>query len=396
MSGQSRRLSQFSFVLQLIVFPLGGCGSCGTQITASDPAGRHEERSEPLDSHTEDTVRISPTAVKRVGITIDTVRAEVFSGEVAVPAEVQLDPDHTAHISPIVEGQVAQVRVSLGQRVEVGDPLIVMRSVALGETQADLEESRAQLDVAKAAFQRQQELAESGIGAKRNLVEAQGSLAQARARFSGLRSQVRAYGASGTGATVTIRSPIAGQVLQRHAAVGEVVSPGTVLLQIANFDRVWIMGQVYAQDVAAAQVNTPVRLSLRSVPGKTWSGTLDYVAPALEEQSRTLTVRVILDNEDSQLRPGLFGTLHLAGAHVEPIPTVVDTAIQEFRGQTVVFIPFGKEGEFHVVPVAVAHRSYNRAAIANGLSAGDRYVATGSFVLKSQLLRSELGHGHAH
>jgi multidrug efflux pump subunit AcrA (membrane-fusion protein) len=141
-----------------------------------------------------------------------------------------------------------------------------------------------------------------------------------------------------------------------------------------------------------------VTLTLQSASDRTWSGTLDYVAPALDHDSRTLPVRLALPNEDGSLRPGLFGTLSItpAASGREPAPAVESDAVIRIDDREVVFVLGEEPGEFHAVPVTTGARGGGLVEIREGLSAGDRYVADGAFVLKSELSRSQLGHGHAH
>ncbi len=365
---------------------------CGADRSHDDEEG-HEHHAEAFSQ----VVRISASAAERAGLRIETAEESAVFGGVEVPAEIQLDPDRTAHVSSIVQGQIADVRVSIGARVEAGDTLCVLRSTALGETRADLAQARAELEVARANQRRQRELQEAGIGARRNLVEAEGALERARARLSGLQSRARVYGGSGRGSESEIRSPIGGEVLERHATRGEVVDPGTTLFVIADLSEVWVMGQVFAQDVAAARLGAPGRLTLRSLPDQEWSGPLDYVSPALDEHTRTLPVRITMRNEDRALRPGLFGVLHLPGAENPPdLPVIEAAAIQDIDGESYVFVPEDAE-RYRAVVVRTGRREGPRVEILGGLSPGDRYVAAGAFVLKSTALNAELAeHGHGH
>ncbi|MEO0322738.1 MAG: efflux RND transporter periplasmic adaptor subunit [Myxococcota bacterium] len=367
-------------------------------LTACGTGRVHDDSDDGHDGHEEafsQIVEVSSSAAERAGIKIETAGRSALFGGVEVPAEIQLDPDRTAHVSSIVQGQIADVSVSIGARVEAGDTLCVLRSVALGETRADLAEARAELEVARANHERESELQEAGIGARRNLVEAQGALERARARLSGLQSRARVYGGGGRGSQTVIRSPIAGEVLQRHATRGEVVEPGTMLFEIADLSEVWVMGQVFAQDVSAARLGAPGRLTLRSLPGREWSGPLDYVSPALDGHTRTLPVRITLSNEDRTLRPGSFGVLRLPGAENPPeVPVIAAAAVQEIDGERYVFVP-EDDAHYRAVAVRTGRRDGPRVEVLAGLIPGDRYVAAGAFVLKSTALSGELGeHGH--
>jgi len=349
-------------------------------------------------SATATNVVIEEAAVARSGIVIDRVAALPAGGGFEVPAEVQAEPDRVAHVSPIVSGQIARVAASVGDRVDRGQPLAVIRSVALGEARAQAARARANVEVAEANFRRQQELQREGIGAERQFLEAQADLKRAKAEQSAADRALEVYGRGGSGSEVTIKSPIRGRVVARHATVGEVVSPSDTLFEITDITRVWVVGRVYQQHAGRVSEGAGAVLTLQAHPGRTFTGTLDYVAPSLDERTRTLPVRVVLDNPEGVLRPGSFGTLSISSAESEgqTAPAVSPGALQRLGAQTVVFVPGDTPGAFRAVPVAVGARAGDLVRLASGLEIGARYVAEGAFVLKSEMSRGQLGEGHAH
>ena len=362
------------------------------QPPAAAEHGEHEEHGG------ERAVRISKDAIARSGIRVAEAQAVPAAGGIEVPAEIQAEPDRVAHVSSVVSGQIARVGVSVGDRVEAGHTLAVIRSVALGEARAQAQRARANVEVAEANFRRQQELQREAIGAEREFLEAQAELRRAQAEQSAAERALEVYGRRGNGSEVTIESPIAGRVVKRHATVGEVVGSGDTLFEITDIARVWGVGRVYQQQAGEVREGAGAVLTLQAYPGRTFAGTLDYVAPSLDERTRTLPVRVVLDNPEGLLRPGLFGSLSISaqGSTGETVAAVTAGAVQRIGDEAVVFVPGDEEGEFRAVPVVTAPRSGDLVRIQRGLSAGARYVADGEFVLKSELSRGELGEGHAH
>lgn len=397
----SRRVS---LAVGLLLSSLGP-GACNDNGNAAQKADPHEhgathadrddhERAQP---GAERVVRISSEAVRRSGIRILAAQAVPAAGGIDVPAEIQAEPDRVAHVSSVVSGQIARALASVGDRVEAGQTLGVIRSVALGEARAQTARARANVEVAQANFRRQEELRREGIGAERQFLEAQAELRRAQAEQSAADRALEVYG-GGSGSEVGIRSPIAGRVVSRHATVGEVVSPGDVLFEVTDISRVWAVGRVYQQHAALVREGVAAVLTLQSHPGRPSAGRLSYVAPSLDERTRTLPVRMTLDNPDGILRPGSFGTLSISppGDGAETLPAVVAGALQRLGEDTVVFVPGAEEGEFRAVSVTPSSRGGDLTPVQRGLQVGDRYVAEGAFVLKSELSRGQLGEGHAH
>jgi cobalt-zinc-cadmium efflux system membrane fusion protein len=374
-------------------------GNAQDEVQPGEHGETHrDEHAEHAKPGAERVVRISAEAVARSGIRIATAQAVPAAGGIDVPAEIQAEPDRVAHLSSVVSGQIARASASVGDRVEAGQTLGVIRSVALGEARAQTARARANVEVAQANFRRQEELRREGIGAERQFWEAQAELRRAQAEQSAADRALEVYGRGGSGSEVDIRSPIAGRVVSRHATVGEVVSPGDVLFEVTDITRVWVVGRVYQQHAALVHEGAKAVLTLQSHPGHASTGQLSYVAPSLDERTRTLPVRMTLDNPEGILRPGSFGTLSISppGSGSETVPAVVTGAVQRLGEDTVVFVPGAEAGEFLAVPVTLSSRGGGVAQVRSGLEVGDRYVAEGAFVLKSELSRGQLGEGHAH
>ncbi|MBW1761020.1 MAG: efflux RND transporter periplasmic adaptor subunit [Deltaproteobacteria bacterium] len=346
------------------------------------------------------TVQISKIGIERSGIRTEPVRAERLVGGIDAPAEVQLNPNRTAHVAPMVPGQIDEVRVSLGDSVEANQVLATMRSVALGEARSSVANARAAVEVARANFVRQEELKREGIGSQRAYLEAQGVLRGAESDLAASNERLHVYGGrKGSGSTTTIRSPLEGTIIERHATTGEVVSDGSSLFMVSDLSRVWVVGRVYEQDVAAARIGAPAVISLQAYPGKVWEGEVSYVSHTLDPHTRTLDVRVELDNPDGTLRPGLFGRIALSpdadsAAQVAVIP---QSAVQRIDGQTMVFVATDKPGVFRPTFVTLGARARGKVEVRDGLAEGDQVVVSGAFTLKSELLAGQISEGeHKH
>jgi len=375
---------------------LAGCQSQPAHDEHAHEAD-HDDHDEPAPGG---MVRVSKAGLERSGIRTEPVRLERLVGGIDVPAEVQLNPNRTAHVTPMVAGQIDEVYVSLGDTVKAKQALATMRSVALGEARSAVTNARAAVEVARANFVRQEELKREGIGSQRAYLEAQGDLRSSESDLAAATERLHVYGGrKGAGSTTTIRSPLAGIVIERHATAGEVVSEGSSLFMVSDLSRVWIVGRVYEQDVAAARVGAPAVVSLQAYPGKSWPGEVSYVSHTLDPHSRTLDIRVELDNSDGTLRPGLFGRISLSpeGDLTEQVSVIAQSSVQRVEGQTLVFVATEEPGVFRTAFVTLGARAHGKVEIRDGLAEGDQVVVSGAFTLKSELLRGQLSEGdHQH
>ncbi len=363
--------------------------------------GGHEDHADPAkgaDQHDEEgVVHLSEAARAKAGVRLVAVSSGTLRGGLEVPAEVQLNPDRVAHVSPLVAGKLLSIHATVGDMVAADQQLATLRSVELGRARAEVSRARAMRNVARKNLDRQKRLRKAGINSERNLLMAQFEVAEADAEQDAAASRLRVYGVGGgSGPDMSLSSPIAGAILERHATQGENVSQDDNLFVVADLSVVWVIGRVYEQQIAQVSIGMAATLTLVAYPGRSWTGKVDYLASALDKETRTLAVRVEIPNPDGVLRPGLFGTLRLAGAAGTDGVLVPELAVQMMEGRSVVFVPGEHEGEFEAVTITVGRTSNAYTEVLAGLTPGTQVVAQGAFVLKSELMRGELGHGHAH
>ncbi len=359
--------------------------------------GEHKEGAQGEHKEGEGVVKVSPEAIQKNDIRVDKAVAGRLGGGVEAPAEVTFFPDKVAHVTLLVPGRITAVKASLGDKVKRGDTLATVESAELSEAQGASAQASAALDIAKKSFDRQKELKTAGIGAQRNYDEAEAAVRRAEADVSAAAQRQRVYGGGGGGGSVVVKAPIDGEIVERHATIGEVVDPKEPLFVVADLSQVAIQGRVYEKDVAAVDLGASARLTLQAYPGRTWEGKLDYVSPHLDERTRTTAVRMALDNTERKLKPGLFGNITIMGKDDAPNGALVPaSAVQRTKEGDIVFVPGDEPGEFKAVPVAVGTKRDGQAEIVSGLNPGDSVVVSGAFVLKSELMKSELGEGHAH
>ncbi len=363
---------------------------CGADARANEHGPDHAE---PDEGHPRE-VRLDPSALARAGIELGAVERSELGGGTLVPAEVEPDPAFTAHVSAIVASRISAVEVRLGDRVRAGQRLAVLASSDVGTSRAALAEARVRRDAAREARDRQAQLVEAGIAARRGLVEAEAQLAAIEAEIRGLSGGLDVIGRGG-GASAFMTAPIDGVIVTLHATVGEVVEPGASLFTITDPSHVWVVGHLPELDLALAEVGVAGTLLVPALPGRRWRGHVDFVAPALDPETRTLRLRFHLDEPDPALRAGLFGRVMLAPPSAADAPLVIpSTALARIDGLDVVFVPSDASGlAFRPVPVQLGRRDGELFEVTSGLEEGERVVLRGAFTLRSELARDELA-GH--
>jgi len=184
-----------------------------------------------------------------------------------------------------------------------------------------------------------------------------------------------------------------GVVIEKHITRGEPVAPAGTAFVVADLGNVWVNISVYQRDLPSIAVGQPVVVSAGHglAPAE---GTISYVAPVVNETTRTATARVVLGNSSGVWRPGMFVTARVQIDRVEVPVAVPRQAIHELEGAPVVFVETG-DG-FRARAVRTGRQGEEIVQIESGLAAGERVVTRGGFTIKSEIQREELSGGHAH
>jgi len=363
------------------------CAGCGAR-EGDEP--REPAAPKPMAA---DEVRLSDEALRRAGVRVEQVGEHALRSGTSVPAEVQLDPTSTAHVGPLSTGRIAKVAVQLGDAVRRGQLLGTVSSGDASTLRSRLAQLRTRLPPAEAALRRQEQLAREGIAAQRALLEAQSSALELRAEASGLEQQLQLLG-SGQRGELSLTSPIDGVVVAVNGTLGETAGPDRPVFVVTDPSRVWVRGDVPELELSRLQLSAAALVRLHAYPELALRGTVTYIAPALDERTRSLPIRVSLETPDARLRSGMFGSIELAssapGARTLAVPR---TALTSLDGQDVVFVPGTAPGTFRPLPVSLGRSSGPLQEVRAGLSAGQPIVVSGVFTLKSVLRQSELGDG---
>jgi membrane fusion protein, heavy metal efflux system len=367
-------------VTMCLLLALGGCGA----------PPEEEPEPESVDEGPPGEVRLSPGAIEAAEITVGPVERVALTGRTVIPAEVRLDPTRTARVAPLVGGRIREVHAGLGDEVHAGDVLALMTSADAADLAAAIADTRARLSLAEAATARLGALGASGVTSQRTLLEAQADRDRAQAELAGLTRRRGVVGSRG-GQEVAMVAPLDGLAQRRVDVDDAPVEPSQVLFTVASTTHVWVIGRAPERVIGDLREGAAAVFRADAYPTTSFDGTIALLSPTLDEETRTLDVRMELDDTTGRLRAGLFGSLAIGSEGASLV--VPETAVARVHGSDVVFVPAGAAGAFRVVPVRVGHRSGGLAEILEGLSEDDTVVLTGSFTLKSILLSAELEGG---
>lgn len=192
------------------------------------------------------------------------------------------------------------------------------------------------------------------------------------------------------GKPLELKAPIDGVIIERKSTVGELVDKVSAIYTISDPADLWVIAEVKERDIAAVKIGQDATFKVLAYPDEEFHGKVVRLGNQIEADSRTLEVRIETDNADAKLKAGMFADVEITTTIMKDIIVIPDTALQSDGDQQVVFVVIG-ENKFEKRVVTLGMEQRGHVQILDGLKVGDQIVTEGSFILKSELLKGELG-----
>lgn len=308
------------------------------------------------------TVKVSLGKLQRTGVKTATAEMASVGRKVRVPGTVALDERLVSIISMRTDSFVDDVaNVTTGDHIGKGEKLFRFYSreiaTAASEYAAGREGSRGSDDAGSA-------LRLKNLGVPQEVID---GIARTR--------QVPA--------SMTYTAPRDGIVLERSATTGMMAKPGDVLFRIADISNVWVIADIPEYDLASVRIGAKADVTVRSLPGRTFKGTVDLVYPEVETQTRTTKVRIELPNPDGVLLANMYADVEIEAGAPKAVVAVPNSAVIDTGDRQVVFIDKG-DGKFEPKDVTLGVRGENQTEITKGVAAGDKVVVSANFLLDAE------------
>ncbi len=371
-------------------FPESFCPICHPE-RGGKPSGDVRDDGAPLDG-TKVTFKTKETA-RLAGI--ETVKAEQRSGRVEriMPARIVYDATKVAQINARAAGVVRAIRADIGAAVASGAALALIESADVGAEQSRVQSTRSRVQVAEANSKRLETLHAEGIVAQKEALVARQELEAARAELAAAQSALNMVSrVSGAASHYTLTAPIAGVVTQRNATIGRLVQTDAVLFEVVDTSTMWAEVDIPETDVPRVSVGQPVTLSIDGLDDRRFSGTLDYIPPIIDADTRTARGRVALTNADGLLRGNMFARASLVTTTSATAVVVPRKAVQRAKDVHLVFVRLGEDA-FEARRVQLGSGDGELVEVRGRLQAGDDVVSDGSFLLKTETLKGSIGAG---
>jgi cobalt-zinc-cadmium efflux system membrane fusion protein len=357
----------------------------------------------------------TPAPTKNSAIEIELVGPQSIAGVIPATGKVLVPEDRVAVIGPVNEGRIVRLFAGQGSRVQKGQKLADLESADIDQAEADYlkaladyenarRSSAAEIRLAQANYDRTKLLYEKTITAGKNLQTAEhdlevakaageSSVNGAKATLTAARRHLLILGLSNStidslpqkpdlAAVFSLNSPIAGTVIERNATVGASVGTDANLFKIIDLSRVWIDANVFEKDLARVRMGQEVKVNVPALPGSTYTGRVILIDSVVDPETRTIKVRTEVANPDSRLKPDMFANVEIVTDLNRSAISIPQTAVLNDGGKTVVFVAEGNGYQKREVHTGI--QNGDRLEIVEGLSAGEKVVVKGNYLLLQQ------------
>lgn len=321
-------------------------------------------------------IRISPEKIQKLGVKTETVAKRTMTRSIRALGSIQVDERRIHAVAPKFEGWIQRLYVNTtGQSVKRGQPLLEIYSPELVTAQQEYL-------IARQGQQALQQASAQALGTAERLAE--NALQRlhywdiAPAQLKRLQNQEKLLD------TLPLLAPVNGVVLEKPAVEGMRFMPGELLFRIADLSTVWLLVEVFEQDIGGVHPDQAVQVLINAYPDKLFSGKVGFIYPTLATETRTVKVRIELPNGEGLLKPGLYGSVTLTALEDKNTRLAVpDSAVIDSGTRQIVLLQRG-EGRFEPHTVKLGLQADEYREVLEGLEAGDKVVTRANFLIDAE------------
>ena len=245
-------------------------------------------------------------------INLEEVKMQIVKNSISLSGKIEANEDKWVKVYPVVGGVVEEMKVELGDYVTKGQTLAVIHSSEIADFQSQLVYAQSTVKIAEKSLNSAKEMFSGGLATDKDVVAAQTDLEKAKADLKRIQQTNSIYGAKGN-AIQSITAPISGYIIEKNVTdkMQFKADASTAFFTIANLEEVWVMANVFENDIAKIKVGFDADIKLIAYPDKIFTGKVDRIFSILDPQSRVMKVRIKIPNKDNLLKPEMFAQINI-------------------------------------------------------------------------------------
>jgi membrane fusion protein, heavy metal efflux system len=332
-------------------------------------------------------VCISDTLEKM--IKIDVVRTSNIDDELVLSGEIGFDENNVVKVFPFSSGQVLEVKVSLGDKVQQGQTLAIIKSAEIVGNYSDLSVASNDVAISKRQLDNAENLFKSGISSEREYAEAKLNYEKSKSAEDKIKDQIAINGKGNTNAngTYVIKAPRTGYVVEKKINTGNFIRQDNTdnLFTISDLKDVWVWANVYEIDISKVKLGYSATVSTLAYPDKTFKGEIDKISDMLDPQTKVMRVRVSLPNAGGLLKPEMFASVKVMNKEGRKAVSVPSSALVFSNSKNFVVIYKGT-CDLQVREVTILKNVNGISYITTGLEPGEKIISQNQILLYNALI----------
>lgn len=368
-----------------LMLPLSGC----KKEEAPPPAAQ-----EPVDPN---LVLVTPQLAEQ--IKFEPVKTTDIRDVLRIPGSIQVDEQRMARIGAPVTGRITDIDVILGQNVKQGQTLATLNSTELAQNQLSFIKAKQQIALQSKAVERAKLLLASDVISSAEVQRREAELSAAQADYDAARDQLMVLGmspktidqvaqTSQVKSFSTVSARLAGTVIERKVNLGQVVQPADELFVVVDLSQVWAVAEVPEQQIDLIQKDEEVNIEIPALSDRQFKGKLIFVGDVVNPQTRTVTVRTVIQNPERNIKPDMLVSMLVQSKPVPKIAIPVQGVIRE-NDKDHVFVQIAPN-KYRLREVVLGTQYQGLVSVVSGVTEGEVVVTEGAFHLNNERKRKEL------
>jgi len=331
-----------------------------------------------------DTIIIDDQSVLKEKLKIEKVESEPYRTKLTVTGIVKAIPNKYAQIASPFAGRIIRSFVKLGQRVSVDSPIFEISSPDYFVASKEYYRAKQEIQLAEKHLKRQQDLLKNGVGIQKDVEEASVNFELTKRDYENSIASLKVYHVNPDemilGQPLIVRSPIAGEIIDDQIVIGQYLKEDADPIAIvAELSKVWVVGQLKEKNIHSIHESDEVEIKISEMPELKIKGKVYHISEVLDEESRTLQVFIECDNNDRNLKPGMYVTTQFAETSNGAI-LISNSSVLQMEGSNFVFIHL--PGNKYVKRmIETSGTDKDRTILKSGLKENEEIVSQGAFYL---------------
>jgi cobalt-zinc-cadmium efflux system membrane fusion protein len=318
---------------------------------------------------------------------VETVRAESTNQneDLTLAGTVECDPNKVINYAPLVDGVVDRTYFMLGDKVEKGKTMLDIRSTELSSLESERISQESEKKIALRNLKTAEGMYKDGLLSEKELFEAQAKVHQAEAASAKVRTDMTLYGSNKGNGSFAVKAPLSGYVLAKNVSSGSTISAGNdPLFTIADLNTVWIVANVYANNLKFVRQGMAVEITSLSYPGEVFSGKIDAVSQVFDPEEKVLKARIVMPNKELKFKPQMAVVVRLKDQKSGKCIAIPSEALI-FDNSSYFVVVQKSAKKFETRQVKLLGHHDERTYIDSGLSEGENVVTNNQLLIYSGL-----------